>query len=876
MCEVRENPLGVDVATPRLEWRLTPTDPAGRGLVQRAYQIAVASSPELLGNDRADLWDSGKVVSDQTINIHYHGKPLVSDQMVWWKVRVWDGQDVASDWSAAASLQMGVLNTADWGAKWITSPPDRSGGVNGTSLVRGAFNVKPALKRATINICGLGQYDLRLNSHLVTADVLTPGWTAYEKTCLYDTYDVTALMREGANAVGVLLGNGMYRVAKGGRYAKFERTIGPLQVIARIRLEYADGSVDTIGTDERWRAGVSPMTFSSIYGGEDWDARLEAPGWDAPGFDDSQWQPAITTTGPGGQLRGVSRSAPPVRTFGTHEPVSVKEVAPNVWVYDLGQAASHMLRFTVKGAPGSVVKVTPSELLNPDGRVFRNNYNGKAWHQYTLAGRGGEAYTAKFHYGGNRYYQVECIPADGRTDVPKIESIHGLVVHSSVAPAGKFSCSNELFNRIERMVHWAEVSNMMSVISDCPHRERLGWLEQSHLHGPSFYYSYDMRPLAEKIIADMVEGQTETGLVPTHVPEYAKFPPRWRDAIEWGSASVQMPWQAYERSGDIEILRTNYPTMKRYVDYLTRRAKDGIAFKGLGDWSGRGPSKETAGELIATAIYYENVRVMSESAKLLSMPDDASAWDSLGETIRRSFNATFFRPDTSQYGTGSQGAAGLALAIGLVDEHNRRAVLDKLVADIEAGKYVLTVGEVCLPYLQRALADGGRSDVLYAMHNQDQHPGYGYQLKMGATALCETWDAYRDNSQIQFMLGHIMEWFYRDLAGIRPDPAAMGYRRIMIMPTVVGDLTEVKASHETVRGSVISEWRRDGKRLTMRVVIPPNVTAQIRVPTAEQTGVTEGGKPAADAAQIKFTKMDGPAAVYEVGSGDYTFQSILP
>ncbi|MBC8096030.1 MAG: family 78 glycoside hydrolase catalytic domain [Akkermansiaceae bacterium] len=872
-CDAFADPLGVDSSAPRLDWVLQTNDPAERGWLQTAYQVLVASTPELLAKGQGDLWDSGKVLSDQTHQIAYAGVPLKSDLAVWWKVRVWDGAGKTSEWSQSAQWVMGVLQPGDWQAKWITTPANLQSNLNSTVLLRGEFQAQTKIRRATLNICGLGQYEVSLNGSKVTADVLTPGWTEYTKTCLYETYDVTSLVRSGSNAVGILLGNGMYRVAKGGRYAKFERTFGPLQAIARIRIEYEDGSTAITGTDESWRAGVSPMTFSSVYGGEDWDARREQKGWDRAGFDAAKWLPVEIANGPGGTLRGSSRSAPPVQIFAAHKSIRQHTTKTNVTIYDLGQVASHLTRFTVHGPVGTRVRITPSELLRPDGSLFANNYNAKAWSQYTLSGAGQETYTSKFYYGGNRYLQVECIPAENGGEVPVIDSIEGLVIHSSARPAGTFSCSNELFNRIYAMVRWAELGNMMSVISDCPHRERLGWLEQAHLHGPSFRYQYDMNAFFGKIMGDMADCQTPSGLVPTHVPEYPMMSPRWRDAIEWGSASVLIPWQQYGWTGDVEVLRRNYSMMQRYVNYLTSRATNGIAARGLGDWSGQGPSPETPGDLIATALYYEDVRVLARTAELLGKLDEAASAKILAEKIRAAFNATFFHSETSLYGTGSQGAHAFALALDLVAPENRPAVLAHLVADIEKRDYALTVGEVCLPYLLRALAGAGRSDVVFAMNNQSKHPGYGYQLKMGATALCETWNAHRDNSQIQFMLGHIMEWFYHDLAGIQPDPATPGFKHFVIHPNVVGDVTEANASYESVRGKIVSEWKITDENLTLHVVVPPNTTATIDVPTRRASSVTESGQPAASAKGVTFLRFKESFASYRVGSGDYTFKA---
>jgi hypothetical protein len=872
-CVFFSNPLGIDSATPGLDWILENDDVSARGLTQVAYQILVASSPELLAKNQGDLWDSGKVASNQTYQIPYIGKPLKSDEAAWWKVRVWDGAGKISAWSVPTQWTMGVLASSDWNAKWITAPPSLQGGTNSTFLLRHEFFAPEKLKRATLNICGLGQYEVSINGSNVTANVLTPGWTEYTKTCLYDTYDVTALVQRGDNAVGILFGNGMYRVAKAGRYAKFERSFGPLQTIARIRLEYEDGSVAIIGTDESWRAGISPMTFSSVYGGEDWDARLEQPGWNRPGFNETKWLPVRISGGPGGELRGISRSAPPIRIFETHTPVSQHQVKTNVTIYDLGQEASHLTRFTVRGPTGSRVRVTPSELLNSDGSLFTNNYNGRAWSEYTLAGIGEETYTAKFFYYGGRYLQVECISPTNSTEIPKVDSLAGLDIHSSVQTAGQFSCSHDLFNRIDTLIRRAELGNMMSVITDCANRERLGWLEQDHLHGPSFHYNYDMSPLVTKVIGDMMDCQWNSGLIPTHVPEYPIFPPQWRDAIEWGTTGILMPWQQFEFTGDVAGLRNSYPMMRRYLDYLTSQATNGIAAPGLGDWNGLRANTDTPNRLIATALYFENARAVAQSARLLGKPDDAAAYEQLAATIRTAFNTTFFHADTGQYGTGSQCANAMALDLGLVEPANQPAVVQHIVDNLAQHHYAMIVGEVGLPYLLRALAAGGRSDVIGDMANQTEYPGYGYQLKMGATALPETWNAGRDNTQIQFMLGHIIEWFYHDLAGIQPDPQSPGFKHFFIHPAIVGNLTSVNCSYDSIHGKIVSEWKLTQNQITLHVIVPPNTTATIDVPTSEDGSVMESGKPIEKSIGIEFLEFRKTSAVYQVGSGDYLFEA---
>jgi hypothetical protein len=442
--------------------------------------------------------------------------------------------------------------------------------------------------------------------------------------------------------------------------------------------------------------------------------------------------------------------------------------------------------------------------------------------------------------------------------------------------AGEFSCSNDLFNRTYAMIHWAEMSNMMSVITDCPHRERLGWLEQDHLHGPSFFYNYDIYSLFGKVMGDIADCQLSNGLIPTHVPEYPVFSAKWRDAIEWGSTGVILPWQQYERTGDMGVLQRNYAVMKGYIEHITQNAKDGIASAGLGDWTGLRASTETPFTLISTAIYYEDMEVLAKTAKLLGYPDEAATDEQLAEKIRVAFNQNFFHAETNQYGSGSQCANALALDLGLVEAANRAAVLKNLVGDLEQRKYVLTVGEVGLPYLIRALASAGRSDVIFAVNNQTEGPGYGYQLKMGATALPETWNANRDNSQIQFILGHVVEWYFHDLAGIQLDSRSPGYKHFIIHPCIVGDLTDVKSAYASPRGKIVSEWKRDGPHLTMHVVIPPNSTATICVPTTNAESITQNGIPIAEVTALNFSKTGDSYTEYEAGSGDYSVAALLP
>jgi hypothetical protein len=881
-CEYAVNPLGVDVPNPRLFWTVESSE---RGQKQTAYEILAASSPELLARDNGDLWNSGKVATNETVQIPYAGRPLASSQPVFWKVRVWDANGNTSAWSRPATWTMGILKPSDWNAKWIAGTTNWE-----TLLLRREFAVKRGLQRALIHVCGLGQYELSLNGKKVGDDLLTPGWTKYDRTCLYDTRDITRLLHQGRNAAGLLLGNGMYNVPttrfKPPGYEPY--SFGTLQAIAQLRLEYDDGSVETLGTDENWRVAPGPITVSSIYGGEDFDARLVQSGWDEPAFDNYRWPPAKRVAGPGGDLKGLSCAAPPIRAFDVLKPVSARHLTNGATVYDLGQNAALVVRLAVRGPAGSQVRIIPAELLKADGSVDRGSSGGgQTWWQYTLAGKGSENYFPIFFYHGCRYLQVQCLPATEGGTLPVVKKIEGVVVHSASEPVGEFECSNTLFNRIRRLVRWAQRSNMMSVMTDCPQREKRGWLEEDHLNGPALRYEFDLAQLFTKMLNDIADSQLTNGLVPTTAPEYAIFRDRgdtnhlrgiFGDSPEWSSAFILVPWQQYEFDGDLNLFRTHYDAMTNYLAYLGRRADNYIVNYGLGDWYDVGPkhpgiSQLTPIALTGTAFYYQDAKIMSEAAALLGKDDDAKQFSELAEKIRAAFNEKFYDATNRRYATGSQTANAIPLVMNLCDPTNRPAVLDAIERDIRARGNALTAGDVGYRYLLLALAEGGRSDVIFDLNNQSDKPGYGYQLKKGATSLTEAWDAGRSSSQNHFMLGQIQEWFYHDVAGIGGNPAGPGFKKIIIHPQPVGDLTWARAGYDSIRGKITSDWKRAGGKFTLSVTIPANTTATVFIPAASAETVTEGGKPAAQSGGVKFLRMENDRAVFEIESGAYTFGS---
>lgn len=876
-CEHLSNPLGIDTSQPGLSWNLdtdpAPT-PASRGIAQSSYHILVATSPERLAQNQGDLWDSGSVPSSESSLIPYAGTPLPSRQRAHWKVRITDTSGAESPWSPPASWTMGLLRPEHWHARWITHHPAPK---HSLPAFRTAFRIEKPLRRAELALCGLGFHEAHLNGSPISTSVLEPGWTNYRKTCLYRVHDLTRQLVPGENVLGILLGNGMYHVT-GGRYTKFTGSFGPPKVIAQLDLEFADGSTTRIVTDKSWSVAPSPITFSCIFGGEDYDARREIPRWNQPGFDASAWQPAQECEGPGGRL--TTRSAPPVHVLTTFQPLRYTQPRPGTWVYDLGQNFSGWPKLTVQGDSGSTVRMITGELLDEHGLVSQASSGSPVWFAYTAKGDGLETWRPRFSYSGFRYVQMDGVrPSDAPSSPgpsPRIHRLEGEFLGPDTPTDGAFACSNPEVNRVHALILAAIRSNFKSVLTDCPHREKLGWLECSHLLAGCFLYNDQGARFYAKIAQDMADSQLDDGLVPSIAPEYVVFSGGFRDSPEWGSARILSPWRAYRMYGDHRLLAEHYDGMKRYVAYLAGKAKDHVLSHGLGDWydigpRGPGESQLTSRGLTATGVYYQDIDTLRHIAQILGKPQDAHAFARQADAIAKAFEAAFFNPDQNLYDRNSQTANAMPLALGMVEPARRPAVLENLVRNIREGGHRVTAGDVGFYYVVQALLNGGRSDVLYAMLCQTNGPGYLHQLAKNATSLTEAWDTNPGSSQNHCMLGHIEEWFYTGLLGIRPE--SPGFQRFLLRPQPVGDLTWARGHYDSTYGRIVSDWKREGTTFTWTVRIPANTTATVFVPSRHPESITESGQPATAAPGLKHLRSEGDTTVFHAGSGLYHFQS---
>lgn len=887
-CNDKTNPTNIDSKTPKLSWQI---DSKNKDIQQTSYQIIVADNISSIKRNKGNVWESGIVESSETVQVPYRGTTLKSTETYYWRVKIRDNKNHSSRWSAINSWQMGLLQHADWaGAKWIAFqemedslrilPGEEfvkgqpKGTINDTlPLFRKTFSITKKIKKATVFISGLGHFELSLNGKKIGDHFLDPGWVNYKKQALYVSFDVTRNLHRGENAIGVILGNGFYYIPQvKHRYKKLLVQYGYPKMITRLLIEYRDGSYQNIISDKSWKAAASPITFSSIYGGEDYNAGLALKNWNRINFNDKAWIPVKLVDGPPAL---DAQAADPVKVENKFAPKEILKLNDSSWVYDLGQNASGIPEIMVKGKRGDAITLIPSELLHNDSSTNQNATGKPYLLHYVLKGDGIEVWHPLFTYYGFRYVQVNGVVPKGKENphqLPVLENLRGLHISNDAKQVGSFSCSNELFNRTFNLINWSVKNNMVSLFTDCPHREKLGWLEELHLMGNSVHYNFQVHNLLKKSVEDMKLAQTPNGLVPEIAPEYTVFTyggDMFRDSPEWGSSSIIIPWYLYRWYGDSTVLATSYSMMKRYADYLLKKSNNYILTEGLGDWYDLGPnppgvSQLTPKGLTATAIYFYDLNILKQTATLLHKPNDVALFGRLADKVKQAFNEKFYNPQKKEYGSGSQTSNAMALYMQLVPENLKPYVLKNLVDSIVANHYALTAGDIGYRYVLKVLEDAGRSDIIYKMNNRSDVPGYGYQLAKGATSLTESWQALPSVSNDHFMLGHLMEWFYSGLAGIQQAGNSIAYKQIIIHPNIVGDIDWVKASYQSPHGLIQSNWKKVGTQFVLDVIIPPNTTAKIYLPADKNSSVTESGK------KVNYRYGDGKAVV-STGSGTYHF-----
>lgn len=1057
------NPLGVDTPHPRLSWRL---DDKRRGARQTAYQVLAATTPAGLREGKADLWDSGKVRSDQSIGVIYNGKPIRAQSACWWTVRVWDKDGKSSPWSKPGRWEMPLenplLGLTDWKAQWIGMADEQSSEkdsladakwiwypegsplqnapagerffrfqfnlpnkpiksailagavdnsfdaqVNGnvavsgagwqtsqavsialqlkpgpnridfaarnatdgpaglaalvrvtfadgsiqryvtgpgwqasqtrsagqssgdwkpamviasmgdapwgqselsqaqptppSPLLRKAFTLSKPFKSARVYVTAKGSYRLHINGERVGKDILTPDWTDYRMRIPYQIYDVTRMLRQGENAVGAMLGDGWYASGLGWNLQRYSFGSPPVQLLMQMRIDYADGTRETVVTDGSWKATVGPIIRSEIYAGETYDARKEQPGWDKTGFDDHGWKPvnAVTPVSrsrvaiawkdgrqptvlfPGGAIKTLESAPPPtllvpqisptIQKMDTVKPVAITSPKPGVKIYDMGQNMVGWVRLKVRGKAGNTVRMRFAEVLQPDGNIYTQNLrSAEATDTYTLRGEGTELFEPHFTYHGFRYVEVTGYPGQ-----PDKDALIGQVFHTAAPASGSFASSNEMVNTLWANINRGQKGNMESVPTDCPQRdERLGWMGDAGIFWPTAVYNRDMAAFTHKWMRDVVDAQSSEGA-------FSDVAPRVVDPADgapaWGDAGIILPYTTWRQYGDTRIIEDNYSAMQGWVEYvhsanpnllwLKRRNND------FGDWVAVNDTP-TDKNVIATAFFAQSVKMLAQMARAIGKEDDANRYAALFDGIRTAFNKAYVKPD-GLIGNGSQTCYVLALQVGLLDEAGRKEATRRLVADIDKRGGHLSTGFIGSAYLMPVLSQNGQDETAYRLLLNDTFPSWGYMIKKNATTMWERWNGDTGdpamNSFNHYAFGAVGEWMYRYMAGIDQEAGSTGFKQIVIRPRFDKRMDSAGADYESVYGTIRSFWLRGKDQMMLRVTIPANTTATIYVATTNQNRVTENGKPIDAKSGITFLRMEDGCAVYSVEAGEYVF-----
>jgi alpha-L-rhamnosidase len=890
-CENKVDPLGIDSLAPRLSWFMRSSD---RRQSQSAYQVLVATSLHHLKSNQGDLWDSGRVESPLPFNVAYQGHPLTSGLRAYWKVRVFDRDGQAGPWSQPAYFEMGLLHPSDWQGTWINdgkaSPAQDADFYKDdpAPLFRREFALTKKLVRARLYIAGLGYYEASLNGEKVGDHVLDPGWTKFGTRVGYATYDVTHQLQSGANCLGVELGNGWYNPLPLKLFGTFnlreQLDIGRPRFVAQLNLEFADGTHESVVSDQSWQVGEGAIRFDNIYLGERVDARLEPKGWKSAGFMAADWLKPGIAMEPVGKLQTPPQ--PPIRV--TEKFAAVKQTAPKpgLFIYDFGKEFAGWPRIHLNVPAGTKLVFRYGELLNDDGTLNpmtsvagqikhpHKNAAGEvesaggpgapivAWQSDTyIAKGGGETYQPKFTFHAFRYMEIS-----GLAKPVAPAAVIALRLNSDVESAGGFSCSNELFNQIQEMTRRTFLSNMFSVQSDCPHRERLGYGGDIVGTSEAFLLNFDMSGFYAKAVQDFADAARPDGMLTDTAPfigiQYC--------GVGWAMAHPTLITQLLRYDGDIELLAKQYETAKRWFLLVDQQYPDGIVKEGLSDHEGleENPSQE-----LVTPLYFQSAKLLVSMARALGHSEDAAQFEAIERKIQNGYTSKFVNAETGKVGPGSQAAQAFGLYTGILDDWQRPTALKFLLNKIHGqGKSHLSTGLIGTKFMFDALSREGHAEDVYTMANQKDFPGWGYMLANGATTIWEHWAKDADTfSHCHPMFGSISEWFINWLGGIQDAPGSLGFNRLEIRPQFVKDLHWVRSHHVGRLGKIVSNWHRDGGRIVLDLEIPVGSTAEVRLPVREASQISESGKPLAVVKDVKRLRHEGIAEVLQVGSGHYSF-----
>jgi alpha-L-rhamnosidase len=819
-------PICVDNRAPFFSWQI---DDAGMGAKQTAWQIIVATSPELLKEGKPDIWDSGKHLSSKNKQIAYNGAPLKSCSRYFWSVMVWDKDNHPGNFSEPEYFETAYLDPADWKGRWVTNTEDTASYYS--PYIRKVIEARGKPIRATAFVAGIGYHELYVNNKKVSNTFLEPGYTRFDRRTLYLTYDITDFLTNGKNCLGVILGNGWYNVqTKAVWYFDKAPWRKSPRLLMNVRLQYADGAVEFISTDESWKFSDGPIRFNSVYGGEEYDARLEKENWSSVEFDDSKWQNVLITNSPGGILS--AQVSPSIKVIRTIKPVNVFRIQNGKYLFDMGENFAGISRLQIQGKEGTKITMRFGERINPDKTLdsklisehmriaagehpFQTDY-------YILKGKGREFYVPHFTYHGYQYIEVTTEPAVELTK----DNMEGLFLSTGTDETGSFSCSNELINKLYSAAIQSYRSNFYSIPTDCPQREKNGWTGDAQISCETGLWNFDGIEAYRKWLQDLRDEQRPIGELPGIVPT-SGWGYQWGNGPAWDSALPIIAWELYQYYGDTSVLSENYEAIKRYVDYLGTRTKDGILTIGLGDWVS---ITKTPVEITSTGYYYYDALTLSRMAGILGKAEDRRTYAALSEKVKTIFNKTFFNDSTNHYYTQTQTALSCALYQGLAPKQAVEETVTDLLKQVEGKNFHPDFGLLGSKYVLNALHNSGYDEIAFKMLNSTEYPGWGNWIAKGATSLFEDWAGA--NSLNHIFLGDFTSWYFKALGGINIDPGNPGFDSFLLKPSFIKQLSFVKCSYNSVNGNIISAWKRGNGLINWQVVIPANTNASLIIPGA--------------------------------------------
>ena len=886
-CESLVNPMGIDLTQPRLSWNLASS---ARNVLQNGYEILVASSKEKLAQNQGDLWTSGKIASGASIQIPYQGAALSTNQQYFWKVRTYTNQGTSA-WSEPAYWTMGLLNNTDWKAQWIGwDAPFAWDSITQFSrlsarYLRKEFKANKPIKKAIIQISGLGLYDLQINGKKTGDQVLAPAATDYRKTFFYNSYDVSAQLKQGDNAIGVVLGNGRYFTMRQDYKPKKINNFGFPKLLLQLNITYQDGSQELIVSDKSWKLTADgPIRTNNEYDGEEYDANKELNAWSVTGFNDKHWLPVQLVEKPEGQL--VAQMQEPIKIMRKVQPIAIQPLKdkPGVFILDMGQNMVGWLSLQIRGGiKGKSVKLRFAESLEKDGSLYTAHLrDAKATDLYTMKGAAQESWQPLFSFHGFRYVEVTGYPGQ-----PTLKDFEGLVIYDNLANTGSFISSNATLNQIHKNAWWGIAGNYKGMPIDCPQRnERQPWLGDRTMGALGESFLFGNANLYAKWLNDIQDAQTEEGVIPDVAPAFWNY---YTDDITWPAAYITVADMLYQQYGDQRSIEKHYASMIKWSNHIAEKyLKKGLITKDkYGDWCVPPESPElihakdtariTDGGLIATAYYAKLLQYLTKFAGILGKPADAAKMQSLHATIQSAFNQNYYNKEKKYYGNNTVTANLLPISFGLVPDADAAAVFNQIVTKILVENHGhISTGLIGSQWLMRGLTQHDRADIAYQLATTRTYPGWGYMVAQGATTIWELWNGNTANPQMNsqnhvMLLGDLLTWIYEDLGGIKSDEQAVAFKQIVMKPSLVDGLDWVKASYQSAYGPIASQWKNSMDQFEWNIQIPANTAATIYLPTTDATTIFEGGKLVKNVAGVQLLKTANGFAELKIGSGNYQF-----